>query len=116
MVDIEFRPPRVAETGKTHHAAAASENARVADRAAEQLRLSLSGDTSIERILLKAAAGAGKSYVMKRLVAEALDHSACARVAGLWRSDWDRHWDGTVCACSSRAIERRNCRTMCWRA
>ncbi|SDS02149.1 AAA domain-containing protein [Paraoerskovia marina] len=33
------------------------------------------------RILLKAAAGAGKSFVLKRLVAEAVAHERCTRVA-----------------------------------
>jgi len=78
---IEFAGPVMAETGTAHHEAAASENARVAEQAAQRLRAGLSGDTAIERILLKAAAGAGKSYVMKKLVADALEHAACERVA-----------------------------------
>ena len=39
------------------------------------------GSAELERILLKAAAGAGKSYVLKQLVADAVDHPTCLRVA-----------------------------------
>nr|WP_206448725.1 AAA family ATPase [Agrococcus sp. KRD186] len=41
----------------------------------------LSGASPLERILLKAAAGAGKSFALKRLVAEAVQHSHGRRVA-----------------------------------
>ena len=44
------------------------------------LRDALSGLPPIDRILLKAAAGAGKSFALKRLVAEAVDHPRCDRV------------------------------------
>ena len=46
-----------------------------------QLRDALSGSAAIERLLLKAAAGAGKSYVLKQLVADAVGHQRCLRVA-----------------------------------
>ena len=57
-----------------------SRNAAVAEEAIGQLRDALSGSTDIERILLKAAAGAGKSYVLKKLVADAIEHPTCLRV------------------------------------
>ena len=41
----------------------------------------LDGDEVYERLLLKAAAGAGKSYVLKRLVQEAVAHDNTTRVA-----------------------------------
>ena len=41
----------------------------------------LDGDELYERLLLKAAAGAGKSYILKRLVREAVAHDNTRRVA-----------------------------------
>ena len=64
-----------------HRAIAAADNAAVADKASGQLLAALSGDTDIERILIKAAAGAGKSYVLKKLVEDAVNHVDCRRVA-----------------------------------
>ena len=71
--------------------AAADRRRAPGDAAAEQRRGRRRGqraaarralwEIEIERILLKAAAGAGKSYVLKRLVADAVDHVDCARVA-----------------------------------
>ena len=76
-----FDPPAVGGTSGPFHREAAAGNAAVADRATEQLRTALSGTSGIDKILLKAAAGAGKSHVLKRLVAEALVHDRCLRVA-----------------------------------
>jgi hypothetical protein len=76
-----FDPPAIRASTEPHHEQAAAGNAAVADRAAAQLRAALSGTSDIDKILLKAAAGAGKSYVLKRLVAEALEHDRCLRVA-----------------------------------
>ncbi len=78
---IPFRPPLDPATDAVHHARAAAGNAAVADAAIGQLRDALSGTTDVERILLKAAAGAGKSYVLKKLVADAIEHPRCRRVA-----------------------------------
>lgn len=78
---IEFSPPDVDGTERVHHARAASGNAAVADEAITVLRDALSGAAPVDRILLKAAAGAGKSYVLKRLVADAVEHPNCSRVA-----------------------------------
>jgi superfamily I DNA/RNA helicase len=64
-----------------HHASAAAANAAVATEAAGVLRDVLSGESAYMRILLKAAAGAGKSYVLRQLVAAAVDHRNCDRVA-----------------------------------
>jgi hypothetical protein len=81
IVTIEFSPPALPEAEGVHHARAAAGNAAVADKAIDVLRDALSGTVPVERILLKAAAGAGKSYVLKKLVADAVDHPQCARVA-----------------------------------
>lgn len=78
---ITFSPPREPAEPALHHARAAARNAAVAEEAAGQLRDALSGTTDLERILLKAAAGAGKSFVLKKLVADAVDHRRCLRVA-----------------------------------
>lgn len=78
---ITFAPPLKPARPAIYHARAAARNAAVAEEAIGQLRDGLSGSTEIERILLKAAAGAGKSYVLKKLVADAIDHPRCLRVA-----------------------------------
>jgi hypothetical protein len=77
---VDFRPPLDPAVDAVHHARAAAQNAAVAEDAIGQLRDALSGATELRRILLKAAAGAGKSYVLKRLVADAIEHPKCLRV------------------------------------
>lgn len=77
-----FTPPPLAVSGdRVHHAQAAMRNSAVADHASGVLLDALSGDVEVNRILLKAAAGAGKSYVLRRLVADAVAHPRCRRVA-----------------------------------
>jgi hypothetical protein len=78
---ITFAAPLEPAQPAMHHARAAARNAAVAEEAVGQLRRRLSGATEIERILLKAAAGAGKSFVLKRLVTDAIEHPRCLRVA-----------------------------------
>jgi AAA domain len=81
MSMINFAPPLEPATPAVHHDAAAARNASVAEEALSQLRARLAGTTETKRILLKAAAGAGKSYVLKKLVAEAVGNPRCLRVA-----------------------------------
>lgn len=76
---IYFTQPVVA--GGPHHSEAASGNTEVALQASDALVNALNGDSAHVRFLLKAAAGAGKSYVLKRLVQEALENDRCRRVA-----------------------------------
>ncbi len=78
---IEFSQPDRQDTEGVHHARAAAGNAAVAEEAIGVLRDALSGAAPVDRILLKAAAGAGKSFVLKRLVADAVEHPNCVRVA-----------------------------------
>lgn len=78
---IDFSQPTGLDSAQVHHARAASGNAAVAEKALGVLRDALSGAASVDRLLLKAAAGAGKSFVLKRLVVDAVDHPSCARVA-----------------------------------
>jgi hypothetical protein len=80
-VTVEFSQPLDQGHGGDHHARAAAGNAAVAEEASDVLAEALSGSLPVDRILLKAAAGAGKSFVLKRLVADAVAHNACTRVA-----------------------------------
>lgn len=64
-----------------HHARAAAKNVQTVSAASEAMveclaRRRSGGDAAYDRILLRAAAGAGKSYALRRLVADAvaLDH------------------------------------------
>lgn len=76
-----FRAPLVTATGSTHHEDAAALNDCVSEEASRELADMLSGTSPMERILLKASAGAGKSYALKRLVLEATQHAQGRRVA-----------------------------------
>lgn len=78
---ITFTAPLAPPTSGSHHAAAAAGNTAAAAAASRVLSEALSGTAPVDRILLKAAAGAGKSYVLKRLVGDALAHPRCLRVA-----------------------------------
>ena len=78
---LAFEPPSEQPASGEHHAAAAAGNAEVAEAAIAVLTERLSGIAPIDRILLKAAAGAGKSFALKRLVTAAIDHPDCGRVA-----------------------------------
>lgn len=78
---LDFIVPIVNANDAEHHAQAAQGNAAVAEEAVGVLRDALSGDTPETRILLRAAAGAGKSFVLKRLVTDCLLHPAVARVS-----------------------------------
>lgn len=73
-------PTTTGQPTSAHHAAAAAENRQVVDEAIQQLRAALTGNGT-ERILLKAAAGAGKSFALREMVAEALTRDQCNLVA-----------------------------------
>jgi len=77
---IKFEPPVIGSEAARHHAQAAAGNIQVTTAAIAELDGVLSGVRSSQRILLKAAAGAGKSYALRRMVASALQHDACGRV------------------------------------
>jgi hypothetical protein len=80
-VTLQFIQPPPETADRIHHADAAARNAAVADDAASVLNDALSGAEPIDRLLVRAAAGAGKSFVLKRLVVDAVAQSNCARVA-----------------------------------
>ena len=78
---VAFVAPRDPPPVGVHRAAARAGNDAVADAASATLAAVLDGDEPYERLLLKAAAGAGKSYILKRLVVEAVAHDNTRRVA-----------------------------------
>jgi len=76
---IEFTEPAPIRDVR-HHAAAAQANTDAASEAIWVLSDALSGTNDIDKILLRAAAGAGKSAQLRRMVVDALAHPACVRV------------------------------------
>lgn len=77
----DIRAPQLPADGDSlHHSAAALFNQQVADTAETAMFNALDGRTDTECILLKAAAGAGKSYVLKQLVRSAVHHPGTRRV------------------------------------
>jgi hypothetical protein len=80
-VAVTFEPPLTDAAEGVHHARAAAGNAAVAEEAIGVLRDALSGAAPVDRILLKAAAGAGKTYVLRRLVVDTVGRARCSRVA-----------------------------------
>jgi hypothetical protein len=78
---VEFTGPLEPPPDGVHHAAARSGNDVVADAASAMLAAVLDSEEVYERLLLKAAAGAGKSYILKRLIQEAVAHVNTRRVA-----------------------------------
>ncbi|KGN29916.1 hypothetical protein N802_10225 [Knoellia sinensis KCTC 19936] len=80
MTDFHFLEPQIELGRSRHHAEAAIGNVDVTTHAIAALRDALSGDADYERILLKAAAGAGKSHALKRMVDDALNDPSCTRV------------------------------------
>lgn len=80
-MELHFTPPATRATDSIHHAQAAAGNAATAAMASGVLLDALAGTSPVTRLLLKAAAGAGKSYVLRRLVTDAVENSRCERVA-----------------------------------
>lgn len=78
---IEFTNPAMASDDALHHETAAAGNIEAAQSAISALSAVLSNESDYTKILLRAAAGAGKSYALARMVREALDHANCSRVA-----------------------------------
>ncbi|WP_181778863.1 AAA family ATPase [Pseudonocardia pini] len=78
---ISFTPAAGHLGDASHHAEAARGNHIASERAIAALQQALSGTADHDKILLRAAAGAGKSYALVRMVATALEHAQCRRVA-----------------------------------
>ena len=64
-----------------HHEAAAAGNGEATRQATEAMVAVLDGESDVRKILLRAAAGAGKSHALMHMVTTALENEACARVA-----------------------------------
>jgi hypothetical protein len=79
---VRFSSPKVTidRTNATWHGQAVARNQAAVREAMEALRRALLDGSDVERILLRAAAGAGKSYTLKAMVQEALAQSQCSRV------------------------------------
>lgn len=78
---VSFAPPLATIDRARHHSRAASENEAAAKLAKGQLLDALNGSSDVQRILLKAAAGAGKSFLVRGLVQDAIAQPRCLRVA-----------------------------------
>lgn len=78
---ISFTPPAATADGADHHSAAAAGNVATAAEATQALMRALNGVEDYDKVLLRAAAGAGKSYALVTMVKEALANPNCARVA-----------------------------------
>ena len=77
---ISFSPPGAVATDAVHHASAAAGNVEATTNAIAVLNAVLDGTSPYQRILLRAAAGAGKSYALRRMVEDALAHPRSTRV------------------------------------
>lgn len=78
---ITFTPPSLVAVDAYHHSRAASQNEAAAKFAKGQLLDALNGSSDVQRILLKAAAGAGKSFILRGLVRDTIAQPQCLRVA-----------------------------------
>ncbi|KHL18318.1 AAA domain-containing protein [Mumia flava] len=80
---IEFTPPAVAYDAaqSRHHRSAAAENVAAVDEAISIAKAAVGGSDTYDKVLLRAAAGAGKSYALRRMVGELLDEPDCQRIA-----------------------------------
>lgn len=78
---ISFRLPPADHTSAVHHEAAADQNTIAVGKAIRAVSRALDGANEHDKVLLRAAAGAGKSYALRRMVKDALDHPGCSRVA-----------------------------------
>jgi len=78
---IEFSCPAEAAEDARHHGQAAAANVLASAEATAALMAVLNGVADHDKILLRAAAGAGKSYALVHMVGEALANPNCLRVA-----------------------------------
>lgn len=78
---LTFLVPPFDTSPAVHHEAAAAANIAAVGDAIREVSRALSGANETDKVLLRAAAGAGKSYALRRMVKEALDHPSCTRIA-----------------------------------
>ena len=77
---VDFTTPAISYSPSEHRESAAKRNDEVTSSAVSELREILGGQSETRRVLLKAAAGAGKSVALRRMAEEALEHTMCMRV------------------------------------
>ena len=77
---VTFEQPTQDVEAARHHEQAAAENLAATMAAMRALTAVLDGASSHDKILLRAAAGAGKSYALVKMVTEALAHAHCERI------------------------------------
>lgn len=80
MTELSFSTALDVPDDARHHGEAAAANVEATTAAIGALADALSGASDFERILLRAAAGAGKSYALKRMVDQALNGLHCGRI------------------------------------
>lgn len=80
MGPVTFTDPPATATAE-HHARAAAGNRDATQNATDAMLAVLAGTSDTRKILLRAAAGAGKSFALTHMVGRALADPACARVA-----------------------------------
>lgn len=78
---IDFQSAVDIASDAHHHAAAVAANVVASAEATAALMAALNGTAEHDKILLRAAAGAGKSYALVHMVGEALANPNCLRVA-----------------------------------
>lgn len=110
---VDFSPPQPVPDAR-HHGEAAAANNDAATHAILALSDALSGQSGHDTILLRAAAGAGKSMQLRRMVIDALSHPACVRIAVaafMNRQVWplakqlaDELGKSSVCLLASKAV------------
>jgi hypothetical protein len=80
-MSLTFAPPVAPAGDAVHHGDAAAGNIDATDAAIRTLEDVLEESATYDKVLLRAAAGAGKSYTLVRMVTEALGHRRCGRIA-----------------------------------
>ena len=80
-VPLEFVTAADTVFDAVHHEKAAAGNLEATQLVISALSSALSDAIGHDKILLRAAAGAGKSYALVRMVRDSLDHPNCTRVA-----------------------------------
>lgn len=78
---VQFSAPVAPTADGKFHADAAAGNTAAADAAIATVVDALGGTAPVDRVLLKAAAGAGKSYALRRMVKESIEKGRATRVA-----------------------------------
>ncbi|MEU8816194.1 AAA family ATPase [Actinoplanes sp. NPDC048796] len=78
---ITFTTPTADTAEALHHQRAAHGNNQAAAQASKALTDALDATAAYDKILLRAAAGAGKTHALRHMVQQALDHPSCSRVA-----------------------------------